>query len=225
MQFLDYQWPFQKEILSKKRAWQSSSVAAWAGFCGAIPLGLCLWIPVAILSGDATQQGKLDVRAILWLLVSALPLIPFLISLAFIDRPDWPRVLGIILIGLCVGGSSAILYLFAFFAIIPAVALGLVLGLVKLLPCWWQGDVAGRSLSLLGITPAMLCFFSLIAEEFVRNKRSDSLLGMILTAHEDQYLLAAVLLMTHLLVVMWVIIRIRARLSAKPCPDSLNELL
>jgi hypothetical protein len=225
MQFSDCDWPMPKRIHSEQRAQRSSSLAAWAGFCGAIPFGLCFWIPILMLSGAPATFSHLDLSGLLWGLISALPLIPFLISLALIDRRDWPRILGIIFGGLCVGGASGILFLFAFVVILPAAALGLVLGLVKLLPCWWNGDAAGRALALLGMTPTALYFVTLIAEEFVRTKRADSLLGMILTAHQDQYLLTSLLFMTHLLVATWVILRIRTRLSAKPCPVSLDEFL
>jgi hypothetical protein len=88
MQFSECERPLQEESQFTRDAWRSSSLAACAGFCGAIPFGLCFWIPILMLSGAPSTFSKLDVGALLWGEIAAIPLIPFLISLAFRQPAD-----------------------------------------------------------------------------------------------------------------------------------------
>jgi hypothetical protein len=153
------------------------SMAWGAGVCGAFPFVGALWLPFYVMSAWHNPQ-ILKSEILGWVLLGTLPLVPCAVALSRAGRA-WQRVAVVVLPPIIVGALSLFLFLlvgfvggfrgfgygivfallFLYFLVgfvgLAVGAIGVLLGLASLGPCWRRGDAEGRALALLGLAPAL----------------------------------------------------------------------
>lgn len=134
-------------------------LSACAGFCGAVPFGFYLWVPLTWVLQPA--QRTMQPEEVLYALAT---LIPFAAALFWVNRRDWVWIAILIPAGLGVGLCTIVLSWLAFIVLLPTAAVGLVLGLVLVFPCWWRGNSAGLAMAFLGIAPSAAAFVIKLGE-------------------------------------------------------------
>lgn len=99
-------------------------------------------------SGLSDPWGALGVLALLTAWVAA--------AISWADPRDRFGVVALVVAGLVLGVAMLFLLIFVgIFVIFLASSLGVVAGLIAMVPCWNRGDRTGRAMALIGITPGL----------------------------------------------------------------------
>ena len=152
--------PCDEDSSAVKAANKLRSRTAFAGFWGALPFGM---IALLFLMGMGYRwSGESDSPNVFESPLLALALAPFAVAMTQVNGRGWVRVLSAAVPGSLLG---AVLFYPCFLAgivLVPAIANGLMLGLMTIRPSLQHGDSAGLALALLGMAPSMLYLFLLI---------------------------------------------------------------
>ena len=132
--------------------WRRMAYAA--GYCGAYPFGGDVFLPYYLWSEWGNHRVPKS-ELLGWVLLGTLPLVPFAVAMFRVPGDAWRRVLPVVIVAILLGAISVVFFCIVVALYLAVGAVGLLLGLASVGPCWRRGDAEGRALALLGLAPAL----------------------------------------------------------------------